>query len=342
MSVAATLVGGCVIALHADRFSVFADRVTVVLSLSGVIAAVKETLRKNLGRRRFVADGIFDIGIDLERAIIISDRLRIIPLVVPSRAATIVGVFVIPPQADRLVVIGDSAHNAAKAENYGHAISNYTDAVRLKPAYAAAYKHRGDAYYSAGDYDSAIADYDQAIRLRRDYEDAYNRRGLAWHHKGDYAQAVRDYDCALQINPDVEYAVRNKALAKEKLAQGFFDSGDNAAKAENYGHAISKYTEAIRVKSDYAAAYKRRGDAHYSTYDYDSAIADYDQAIRLRPNYEDAYNRRGLAWFFKGDYAQAVRDYDRALQINPDVEYAVRNKALAKEKLAQTKKRGWF
>ncbi|MBK9165738.1 MAG: tetratricopeptide repeat protein [Acidobacteria bacterium] len=42
-----------------------------------------------------------------------------------------------------------------------------------------------------------------------------------------------------------------------------------------------------------AEEYFNRGTAHYNKADYNSAIADYTQAIRLKPDYASAYNRRG-------------------------------------------------
>jgi tetratricopeptide (TPR) repeat protein len=168
------------------------------------------------------------------------------------------------------------------------------------------------------------------------------------------------------------------AAAPAKTAQDYFDSAEAAYDAGDYGRAIADYSEAMRLKPDYADAYYFRGIAYYGKRDNDRAIADYDQAIRLKPDHAGAYygrgraygrkgdndraiadydqairlkpddadayayNNRGWAWHCKGDYARAIGDYDRALQIAPNYKTAAANKARAEAELAKTKKKGWF
>ena len=106
------------------------------------------------------------------------------------------------------------------------------------------------------------------------------------------------------------------------------DSGQEAVKHYNLGveHrrqgkldlAIEEYTQAIKLKPDYAEAYLGRGNAYYDKGDYDHAIADYGQAIKLRPDYARAYDNRGLAYYSKGDYDRAIVDLCRYLELLPN------------------------
>ncbi len=73
------------------------------------------------------------------------------------------------------------------------------------------------------------------------------------------------------------------AIAPAKTAQDFFKSANAAAEAGNHDLAIAAYTEAIRLKPDYAAAYNNRGVAWEGRGDYERAVKDYDQVIRQRP-----------------------------------------------------------
>ncbi len=113
----------------------------------------------------------------------------------------------------------NSAYAAYEAGDYGRAIADYSEAIRLKPDDASAYYNRGNAYRAKGDNGRAIADYDQAIRLKPDYASAYNNRGAAFYAKGEYARAIEDYDRALRIDPNVKNAAANKALAEAELAK---------------------------------------------------------------------------------------------------------------------------
>ena len=67
-----------------------------------------------------------------------------------------------------------------KQQEYENAIMHYTEAIKSKPDFTAAYYNRGTAYYKKGEYDNAITDFDKAIELKPDYVDAYYNRGTAY------------------------------------------------------------------------------------------------------------------------------------------------------------------
>jgi len=52
--------------------------------------------------------------------------------------------------------------------------------------------------------------------------------------------------------------------------------------------------------------------------DWDAAIACYSEAIRLKPDFADAYNNRGNAYDDKGEYDLAIKDYSAAIRLKPD------------------------
>ncbi len=104
------------------------------------------------------------------------------------------------------------------------AISDFTEALRLNPNYALAYYNRCVAYDEKGDYDKAISDCTEAIRLNPKFAKAYYNRGIVYYNKGDYDRAVADFKSALQIDPNNTNA-RN-ALEKIRGKGVFTDSRD--------------------------------------------------------------------------------------------------------------------
>ena len=63
---------------------------------------------------------------------------------------------------------------------YDKAIADYTEAIRLNPSLAKAYRNRGIAFAWKRENDKAIADYTEAIRLAPKDAFAFADRGAAY------------------------------------------------------------------------------------------------------------------------------------------------------------------
>jgi len=93
----------------------------------------------------------------------------------------------------------------------------------------------------------------------------------------------------------------NQGLIKLKL-------GDNQG-------AIDDYSQAIKIKPNFAKAYYNRGVANYNLGDNQCAVDDYSQAIEIQPDYAEAYYNRGLANYNLGDNQGAIADFSRSVQL---------------------------
>jgi len=158
--------------------------------------------------------------------------------------------------------------NRRADDDYDGKISDYSEAIRLKPDYAEAYNNRGVAFDNKRDYSQAIANYNEAIRLEPDDAIAYNDRGKAYIDIGDYNRAVVDFNEAIRLKSDFPEAYNNRGIADRKTGKT--------------DQAITDYNEAIRLKSDYANAYLNRGIVYEEDKkDYQQANRDYQQYLDL-------------------------------------------------------------
>jgi len=132
-------------------------------------------------------------------------------------------------------------------------------------------------------------------------------------------QAAREQKHAADAAPAVE--------KKELTAQQWFERGFAAT---HHDEKIRFYTEAIRLKPNYAEAFYNRGIARAATGDVDGALKDYGEAIRLKPDDADAFINRGLARYDKGDLEGALTDYAKAIRLKPDDADAFNNRGLAR------------
>jgi len=111
-------------------------------------------------------------------------------------------------------------------------------------------------------------------------------------------------------------AVAAPAVQQEELtAVQWFERGFAAVDIDE---KLRFYSEAIRLKPDFAEAYNNRGATRADKGDLDGALRDYDGAIRLKPDFALAYYNRAHAHRTKGDLDGALRDYDEAIRLKPD------------------------
>jgi tetratricopeptide (TPR) repeat protein/predicted small secreted protein len=203
-------------------------------------------------------------------------------------------------------ILSSTGGQITEAQNrvYEQAIADFTEAIRLDPDNAVAYRERGVVYALRGDTDKAIADLNQAIGLNPQYAFAYYNRGQQYADKKNYDRAIADYNQVIRLDPNFVIAYNNR--------------GDVYRNKGDYDRAIADFNQAIRLDPNFVIAYNNRGLAYYNKRDYDRAIADYNQAIQLDPHYINSYINRGAAYYMKGDYTRARADYTRALQIDPN------------------------
>ena len=142
---------------------------------------------------------------------------------------------------------------------------------------------------------------------------------------------------------DLQQQGRNKeAIEKWQIIASIAEGTDNglAARAlfsvgyllqeRDLKSSISAYTEAIRLKPDYAEAYNNRGNVKAALGRHEEAIADYNEAIRLKPDLALAYNNRGTAKGPLGRHEEAIADYNEAIRLKPDFAEAYNNRGNAK------------
>ena len=100
-------------------------------------------------------------------------------------------------------------------------------------------------------------------------------------------------------------------IAHNNLGVSLADQG----KLDN---AIAHYSEALRIKPDYANAHNNLGAALADRGKTEEAIAHYSEALRIKPDYADAHINLGVSLAQQGKVDQAIAHFTEALRIQPD------------------------
>ena len=185
---------------------------------------------------------------------------------------------------------------------WGKAVADYSEAIRLDPQNPLAYGKRGAALLENKDYDNAIADLNDAIGLDPAYADAYSDRGIAWMEKKEYGKALADLDEALRLQPgDKRIAARRNDLLVESNQREKLDAEMAAAAAETVPHGEEQ-------------AYIEKGSHLIEQGKYAEAITALNEAIRLNPYNGHAYSWRSEAYRALGNEKAARQDFDASLK----------------------------
>ena len=114
-------------------------------------------------------------------------------------------------------------------------------------------------------------------------------------------------------------------------AETYFLWGNAKRETGDHVGAIADYTQAIRLKPDFAYAYVARGNVKFQLKRYSDAIADFGKAIRLKPN-EDTlyvlYLAQGSAKRQLKRYSDAIADFGKAIRLKPNEIEAYHNRGL--------------
>ena len=93
--------------------------------------------------------------------------------------------------------------------------------------------------------------------------------------------------------------------------------------------ALQHYSEALRMKPDYAEAQYNIGNILMRQGRLTDALQHYSEALRIKPDYADAYNNLGVALARQGRLKEAINHFYEALRIKPGFSHAQRNLGVA-------------
>jgi tetratricopeptide (TPR) repeat protein len=113
--------------------------------------------------------------------------------------------------ADELAAVYQQrGYAAASNQQFQDAVSDYGEAIKLKPDDARIYEQRAAVEMKLNDYDKALADYSEAIKLKPSEVRYYAYRSYIYEVKGDINNSMADADKVLKLDPKNQEAISRK------------------------------------------------------------------------------------------------------------------------------------
>ena len=184
------------------------------------------------------------------------------------------------------------------------AVTNYKEAITIKPDYAKAHFNLAGSLHDLGQLKAAVESYKETLEIEPGYAEAHNNLGNVFQELEQANSAVQSYKRALEIKPDyvaAQYSLGNAFMELEQL--------DEAVKA---------YKAALKLKPDFVEAINNLGITFFKLHQLDDAIRSYERAIALDPDFADAHNNIGIVFSELGQLDEAIMSYKAAITLQFD------------------------
>jgi tetratricopeptide (TPR) repeat protein len=222
-----------------------------------------------------------------------------------------------------------------KQNNYGGAISEFTNAINKDVTFFESYCERGRCQQALGKTDLALADFNKTVSLNPKYAPGFYYRGKLQQQLGKDNEAIADYTQAIKLNPDFpdSYASRgllyartgktdlaladlNKAISYDaKDANLFFVRAGVYRDAKKYNEALADYSSCIKLNPARGDAHFEQGKIYAAQKNHLAAVNSYTQAIANKVTSEEVYRLRAESNMAQNKPAEAVKDYTQLIDV---------------------------
>jgi tetratricopeptide (TPR) repeat protein len=135
---------------------------------------------------------------------------------------------------------------------------------------------------------------------------------------GDYDRAAAAYHAALLLEPGLADAWYWLGAIEEVRPIKPLGEGKAPNWSEAHAKAIADYTEAIKLRPEFAGAWCALGSSYSGVGRNDDAIRAEQEAIRLDPRFGQAWLYLGITYHELGEDQKALQAYQQAVAVEPN------------------------
>jgi tetratricopeptide (TPR) repeat protein len=193
-------------------------------------------------------------------------------------------------------------------QEYGKAVADYSEMIRLGKKAAKSYYQRGDAHYSKGEYDQARADYQKAFHLNpQEVTSYFANRAQACAGRRRWVKAAADLGKLVELVPD-------QAGYRRMHASLLLRGGDR----DNYRKACRQIREQFGQTRDGVGAFNAAlacSLAPLAPADAKPVVALAERAVAADPTPAWFHTGLGAAYYRAGQYDKSVAALRKSLDV---------------------------
>lgn len=225
-------------------------------------------------------------------------------------------------------------------EYLDNALSDYQNAIKLKPKNAKAFSNMGMIFFRRNQDDKALEAYNKAIELDDSFFEALSNRGAIHARNGRYEPGLKDLDKCIELKPSHKEAYINRAILHAEQSRKYQSQGnltkslsENEAAVPDFlkclefnpvNHNVMNslgvcYQSMAQVSTQIATYYQQNNQPEQSqkfqqnvAKNYKMSIDYFSRASQVNPRNSSYVLNRSYSYFGMGDKANALKDAMKA------------------------------
>ncbi len=168
----------------------------------------------------------------------------------------------------------------------------------------------------AGDLEAALSEFTRAVELNPAYVEANLNRAIVLNDLGRFAEAQEAFRQAWESED--HHGLRFPKSAAARLANLHGELGDLYLELGGRTEALAQYRAATRLRPDFLDLRNKLARALIEANDLAAARTELEEVLAQNPEYSDARVNLGLVYYRQADEEAAAREWRFCLQKRPD------------------------
>eukprot|EP01126_Amoeba_proteus_P025163 TRINITY_DN2515_c0_g2_i8.p1 TRINITY_DN2515_c0_g2~~TRINITY_DN2515_c0_g2_i8.p1 ORF type:complete len:483 (-),score=118.40 TRINITY_DN2515_c0_g2_i8:166-1614(-) len=198
--------------------------------------------------------------------------------------------------------------------DFDKAKKEFSEAIKLAPAWPEARLHRAKVAYEAKQYHEVVEDTMRLLKVTKNDIRAMILRGKAFKYLGELDSAEKLFENCIRWNSGNSEC--NELLSGLKSFRKWFVSAESHVKSGHGKLALNDISNCLEYDAEFTffrpKLFLLKAKAHLKLNQPDPAIEACNQALALDGGMTEAMKIKGEAYIAKEDYDEAVRQYEKA------------------------------